>query len=218
MIFNEDLARKNRAEKLQISGDQWAWVLPEIDNGRKMIAHARGTEMVWIHPDGDTMEASVFNQWKPICDQRGLMIIAPKAQKIGGWSPNEAEFVKGALEQFAGQYPVDPGRVFLHSFSSGGRFAYRLAFKYRELIHGLAMVAAPLREPPPENDPDYRLQFHLLCGEIDNLYRAVQQTVGGLRRLKFPVSFRSIAGRDHKYPPNEQVREISRWADCLDRI
>ena len=51
MTFNEDLARKNRAEKLQISGDEWAWVLPEIDNGRKMIAHARGTEMVWIHPD-----------------------------------------------------------------------------------------------------------------------------------------------------------------------
>ena len=174
--------------------------------------------MVWIHPDGDTMEASVFKQWKPICDQRGLMIISPKAQKIGGWSPHEAEFVKDALEQFAKQYPVDPGRVFLHSFSSGGRFAYRLAFKYRELFHGLAMVAAPLQEPPPENAPDYRLQFHLVCGEKDSLYRAVQQTVGGLRRLKFPISFRSIVGWDHKYPPDEQVREIARWADCLDRI
>ena len=51
MSFNEKLARKNRAEKLKISGDRWAWVLPEIDNGRKMIAYARGTEMVWIHPD-----------------------------------------------------------------------------------------------------------------------------------------------------------------------
>ena len=51
MRFNEKLALKNQAEKLQISENRWAWVLPEIDNGRKMIAYARGTEMVWIHPD-----------------------------------------------------------------------------------------------------------------------------------------------------------------------
>ena len=51
MIFNENLARKNRAEKLQISGDKWAWVLPETDGCRKMIAQARNNEMVWVHPD-----------------------------------------------------------------------------------------------------------------------------------------------------------------------
>ena len=51
MKFNEDLARKNRAEKLQISGDRWAWVLPEIDKARKMIAYARNNEIVWVSPD-----------------------------------------------------------------------------------------------------------------------------------------------------------------------
>ena len=51
MKFNEDLARKNRAEKLQISGDRWAWVLPEIDKARKMIAYARNNEIVWVRPD-----------------------------------------------------------------------------------------------------------------------------------------------------------------------
>ena len=51
MSFNEKLARKNRAEKLKISGDRWAWVLPEIDRCRKMIAYARNNEMVWVHPD-----------------------------------------------------------------------------------------------------------------------------------------------------------------------
>ena len=51
MSFDEDLAAKNMAEKLQISDDRWAWVLPEIKKCRKMIAYARGTEMVWVHPD-----------------------------------------------------------------------------------------------------------------------------------------------------------------------
>ena len=51
MIFNEELARKNRAEKLQISDNNWAWVLPEIDRCRKMIAQAHNNEIVWVHPD-----------------------------------------------------------------------------------------------------------------------------------------------------------------------
>ena len=51
MKFNEDLARKNLAEKLKISADKWAWVLPEIDNCRKMISQARNNEFVWVHPD-----------------------------------------------------------------------------------------------------------------------------------------------------------------------
>ena len=51
MIFDVDLAKKNKAEKLQISDDKWAWVLPEIENCRKMIAYARNNKVVWIHPD-----------------------------------------------------------------------------------------------------------------------------------------------------------------------
>jgi hypothetical protein len=51
MMFDTNLAKKNKAEKLQISDDKWAWVLPEIENCRKMIAYARGNETVWVHPD-----------------------------------------------------------------------------------------------------------------------------------------------------------------------
>jgi len=51
MIFDVDLAKKNKAEKLQISDDKWAWVLPEIENCRKMIAYARDNETVCVHPD-----------------------------------------------------------------------------------------------------------------------------------------------------------------------
>jgi serine protease Do len=174
--------------------------------------------MVWIHPGGDTMEASIFQQWQTICDLRGMIILGPKAAKIGGWTQNEAEFVKDALGRLTEEYSIDKNRVFLHTYSTGGKFAYQLAFKYREQFHGLAAAAAPLRTRPPESDPDYRMQFHLLCGDKDNLYRAVQRTVSGLKRLKHPVSFTTLTGRAHKYPADEEVLEIGRWADCLDRI
>ena len=51
MNFNQELAKKNLAEKLEISDNSWAWVLPESENYRKMIAYALGKKFVWIHPE-----------------------------------------------------------------------------------------------------------------------------------------------------------------------
>ena len=38
MKFDLKLAKKNQAEKLKISDGKWAWVWPEIENCRKLIA------------------------------------------------------------------------------------------------------------------------------------------------------------------------------------
>jgi|TARA_R110000744_G_C19239979_1_gene549121 hypothetical protein len=51
MIFNEELALKNKAENMKISDDKSAWVLPENNRCRKMVAYALNKEWVWIHPD-----------------------------------------------------------------------------------------------------------------------------------------------------------------------
>lgn len=174
--------------------------------------------LVWIHPGGDTMEASMFRQWKSICERRGLILVAPKAKKIAGWSLNEAEFVHDAVEHVQGRYSIDPARIFLHSYSQGGGFAFHLAFKYRELFRGIAVAGAALRQRPPENSRLYRLQFYLTCGSKDAAYRLVGRTAAGLRRLKYPVVFTPVTGAGQKYPPAEILREIGRWADCLDRI
>ncbi len=190
------------------------WAYAPADYNRKY----RYAVMVWIHPEGDTMEAAVLNRWKAICDRRGIIIVAPKADKISGWEPNEAEFVKDALDEVAKNYSVDPSRVFLHTFSSGGGFASYLAFRYRDRVRGLAMAAAPLLMRPPENDPDHRLQFHLVVGDQDDAATAVEETAKALRKLKFPASFTRVNDLDHQYPAAETVEEIGRWADSLDHI
>jgi len=144
--------------------------------------------------------------------------VAPKAEKLSGFEPGEAGFVKAAVEDVMEQYSVDPARVYLHGFSTGGSFAYQLAFKYRELFRGLAAAASTMRTRPSENKPNVRLQFHFVCGDKDNSYRAVKAAADALLRMKFPVSFTTIPDRDHKYPPPEEIEEMGRWADCLDRI
>jgi len=49
MIFNENLALKNGAEKVKNGDFFWAWLLPPKDGSRKMVAYAHHDDIFWIH-------------------------------------------------------------------------------------------------------------------------------------------------------------------------
>lgn len=174
--------------------------------------------MVWIHPGGDTMEEEIIKAWKIIAQQRGLILVGPKAQKISGWTPNEGEIIKALVEDLKEKYSIADNRTFLHTYSNGGRLAYPLLFKHRELFQGLAAASSPLQGRPEENDPDFRQQFHIVVGEQDALKPRVDASIKALQKLKFPLSSTTVKGLKDKYPPEETIEEITRWADSLDRI
>ena len=192
--------------------DYWVYV-PEsyIDS------HAYGL-VVWIHPGGDTMEATIFKQWKSICDRRGLILIAPKSEKPAGWLPNEAEFIRQLIVQIREQYTIDGNRIVLHSFGSGAGITWLVASKHRDLVRGVVMAGAPVLSAPSDNEPDFRQQFYFACGDGDKILPRVKASVDGLRKLKFPVTFSTLKGLGAKYPEESAIEEIGRWVDSLDRI
>lgn len=174
--------------------------------------------VVWIHPGGETMEAEMAREWQSFCANRGLILIGPKAEKVSGWNLNEAEFIKDAVADVSGRYNIDPARVVLHSYGNSGAFAYHLAFKYREVFRGLAVIGAGLRQPPPENDPEFRLQILLVCGTDDEEFKAVKATAAGLKDRKYPVTFLELEGKGKGYPAFGTLDQIAIWADMLDRF
>lgn len=192
--------------------DFWAYV-PEDYN-----PDFRYGLMVWLHPGGDTMEAAMAKDWQTLCDERGIILLAPKAKQIGGWSENEGDFIKDVTDQFLEKYSIDRSRVVLHGFGESGQFAYQLAFKHRKLYRGVCAIAAPMLVQPPDNEPDLRFQFYMLSGDADPLHRLVAATVAGLRGMKYPVVHKTIEGGEHKYPGASALQEIARWLDALDRI
>jgi serine protease Do len=192
--------------------EYWAYV-PEDYN-----PEYRYGLVVWLHPGGDTMEAAMLKAWQSHCDERGLIFIAPKAKQITGWTPDETDFIKDAVEEIEKKYSIDRARVVLHSFGNSGPMAYQTAFKHRELFKGVAVAGAPLVAPPPDNEPDFRLQFYLACGDNDPVHKGVVASAKGLRDMKYPVVLTTIAEGQHKYPPAEIVQEIAVWVDLLDRI
>lgn len=190
----------------------WAFVPDSYDAARQWGL------LVWLHPVGTTMEATIFNEWKSICEHRGILLLAPKAKAGTRWTPNEAEYVKELIDDFSGKYSIDSRRIVVHGFDHGAVFATQVAFRYRELVTGIAMAGTPLRTAPPENLPEFRQQFYLTCGAKDRLLPLIKRTAAGLRNLKFPVSFRADPDQPHRYPTTEGVEEIGRWIDSLDRI
>jgi serine protease Do len=210
----KDKARTGRfTEKLPgYSQELWAYV-PDSYNA----AYQYGM-LVFTHPANDSMEATIFREWQSICELRGIIVVAPKAIKLAGWTAHESDYVKDVIEKFKERYNVDPNRVAIHGFGNGGAFASSTAFKHREHIRGVLLAGAAIRRSPPENAPDTRFQFHLVCGDKDPQVVTVRRTEARLRRLKFPTSLRIIKDLPHKYPPKDAVEEMGRWLDSMDRI
>ena len=174
--------------------------------------------LVWLHPSNTTMEATMYREWKTICEQRGIILLAPTTSTRTGWTPNHAEYVRDVVDDFRKTYNVANFRTAVHGLGNGGEFAASVAFRFPELFRGIALASAPLRNAPPEHSPEFQVQFHLIYGDRDPAGALVQKTAAGLSKLKFPVTLRKVDGHRAGYPPKEAVEEMARWIDALDRL
>ena len=203
--FGEEVAESKNA--------WWAFV-PESYNP----AYAYSL-LVWLHPPGDTLEATVYDSWKTEAERRGIVLLGLKAANVGpGWQANEAEFVHETVVSFQKKYSIDAGRVVLHGYDKSGPFATHLAFKHRDLFRGLLLAASAVSERPPENLPEYRLQFQLICGSKDPAHPILERMANSLRGIKYPANFTSLSDLEHRYPNADGVDAMARWIDSLDRL
>ena len=210
--IDEEAPQTGRFTATLPGGDQkfWAYVPESYHSG-----YAYGL-LVWLHPSGDTMEAAMLTAWRQQCDERGIILVAPQAADINGWTAGEAEFVVGVVEHIRESYSIDPARIAVHGFREGGMFAWHLAFKHRDLFRGIVAASAPLRRPPPDNDPDFPQQILTVCPEGDRLLPKVEQSVEILRKQKFPAA--SLTTPEADADPDLAVDQIAIWLDALDRI
>ncbi|MES2794197.1 MAG: PDZ domain-containing protein [Planctomycetota bacterium] len=174
--------------------------------------------IVWLHPPGNAHEATVLKAWRGHCEERGIILLAPKAKATAGWTANEADFVKELTDDFLKRYSIDRRRIVLHSMGASGNLAYALAFKYREIYRAVLNIQTVLRLPPPDNEPEFPLQLFLAGIEKSPLHSGVKANAEALQKLKFPVVYRLLSGEVAEYPAEAAVAEFARWLDVLDRI
>ena len=180
--------------------------------------HSYGLLVVLPLP-GKFDQDRIGEQWKDVCEQHRLIVLAPKSTNDDRWLPIESVFIKKAIEEVRTRYTIDDYRIVVHGTEGGAAMAYLLAFAHRDLIRGLAPLdaAVPTRLRVPLNEPANRLAILLFEPEESKQISEIRDTVADFRKQKFPLTIQSVAPRTSELTP--QHREtLARWSDTLDRI
>ena len=195
----------------EFKNDAWAYVPeayhPDVPYG----------VVIWLHAPGGFDFKELLARWKSHCDRHDLILLAPKSADPQRWAPGEVALVEKLLEQIRSTYTVDPTRVVVHGHEGGGTLAFLVAFSHHEQVRAAAVVDAPLAGRPPENDPLHRLAVYLTTAKKSRHVEAVKQATALLRQMKIPVTLKDL-GEDARYLNEQELAELVRWIDMLDRI
>jgi len=191
----------------------FAYVPPKYDPevGHGVVVH--------LHAPGEFDRDRLVTRWKGLCEQNDLILLAPKSAGAKRWERTEVDFVQKAVEDLVATYHVDRTRVVVHGYQGGGSMAYLVGLTHRDQIRGVAAVdaALPPRTRPPANDPIYRLAFYTTTAEKSPLAARIDEGVKTLRSMKYPVTTIEL-GQTARPLNAEELAELVRWIDTLDRI
>lgn len=175
--------------------------------------------VVWLHPPGKFAPEELINRWKQLCADYDLIVLAPQSANEQQWLATEIEFVRKAIDETMRRYAIDPTRVVVHGYQAGGVMAYYVAFLHRDIVRGLVPVAAPLplRLGKPATDPVQPLAVYSVSSEKSEVAIRIGAGEKLLAEQAFPILTRVLAG-DERYLNKQELLELVRWIDALDRI
>jgi len=202
--------------EIKIPEEQNSCIVYIPDNYRAERAHGL---LVWIHEPGGFDQEKVVSRWKKYCEEFGLILLSPQSADPKRWRSTEVEFIRKTIDDVLANYNVDRSRVVVHGHQAGGSMAYLAAFGHRELVRGVAVVdaALPRRMQPPSNDPIQRLAIYSASASKSKLAEVIKAGNDRLGSLKFPVTTKNL-GFDPRYLNENEIKELVRWIDTLDRI
>jgi serine protease Do len=194
-----------------LAGETWCYVPENYDPA---VPHGI---LFWLPPPGEIKPHEILTRWKAHCDQDGLILVVPKSLGPVRWQRLEARIIPPLAAQIAAQYAVDANRVVVYGRQTAGAVAVAAAFRYPQLVRAVVALDAPAEGQIPENDPGHRLAFYLGWAKKAAMAGAVRETAGTLRRMRYPVTEKDL-GEKSRELSREELAELARWIDTLDRI
>jgi hypothetical protein len=166
--------------------------------------HQTPTELfVWLHGCGGESAGDIYNVLPT--GGRTYIVITVDGREGACWDVNaDRAKVLAAIADVKTHFNIDPRRVVLGGYSSGGDLAYRVAFENSNLIAGvLAENTSPFRDTGLTPDQALQMvhfQFHVvhLAHTQDDTYPidGVRGEIDTLRQAGFDVNLQELPG-DH---------------------
>jgi serine protease Do len=175
--------------------------------------------VVVLSAPGPVDKDKLAERWKDVCESRQLIVLAPMSAAADKWQPTEAAFVRKTIDDVVGRYNIDATRIAAYGYQAGGAMAYLVGFEHVDRIRAIAAVdaAPPPRTKIPDSDPINTLAFYLGMAEKSPAASAVKSLVAKLQAAKLPVTQKSL-GEQPRDLSADELAELARWIDTLDRI
>jgi S1-C subfamily serine protease/predicted esterase len=200
--------------KLPEEASQCVAYVPE--NYHPNVPH--GLVVVLASP-GPVDQEKLAERWKDVCESRQLIVLAPMSAAADKWQPTETAFVRKTIDDVIGRYNIDPTRIAAHGYQAGGAMAYLVGFEHVDRIRAIAAVdsAPPPRAKVPDADPINTLAFYLATAEKSPAAAGIKALIAKLEAAKLPVTQHSL-GEQPRQLSADELAELARWIDTLDRI
>jgi serine protease Do len=175
--------------------------------------------VVWLTEPGKFDRAKLIEQFKNICSQYDLIVLAPQPADAARWQPTEVEFIRKSLDDLISKYNVDRTRIVAQGSQAGGAMAWLTALGHRDLIRAVVPfdTSLPARAQVAANDPIERLAIHIAFPKNSKLADRIRAEVKQLEAMKYPVLVKELDD-DAKQLTEDQTKELARWIDTLDRL
>jgi serine protease Do len=175
--------------------------------------------LIVLGAPGKVDREKLLARWKGVCESRHLILLAPASAAADKWQPTESAFVRKTLDDVLDHYTVDPTRIVVFGSQAGGAMAYVVGFEHTDRIR--AICASDALPPPrlqlPDADPINRLAFFLVKAEKSPAAAGQKALVERLKAAKFPVT-EKLLGEQGRELSADELAELARWIDTLDRI
>jgi predicted esterase len=193
------------------TNDVWACVPSRYDS-----AVACGV-IVWLHGPGEFDPKQFVGRWQTLCDAHDLIVVAPKASESSQWQASDLRLVRRLIEQVSVDYTVDSARIAICGQGSGALPALTVAFRFRELVRGVALVDGPPIEQFPPTTPATRTSIYATHNAQSRFALEFEQGIARLREAGYPVTTSKRSSVTGDLAPAE-LDELARWVDALDRL
>jgi serine protease Do len=159
------------------------------------------------------------SRWKTIANDRQLIVLAPTSESTEKWQATETEFIRKTLDDVVSNYNVDPTRMAVYGYQSGGAMAYLTGFEHTDRIRAIIAIDSvpPSGSRLPDADPIRPLAFVLGQADKSTAAPLLKSLVTALESMKFPVT-KIPLGEKARDLSEDELSQLGRWLDTLDRI
>lgn len=190
----------------EAQGDYWVDVPPSYDASNLTPE----TLLVWLHGCGGEAQGDTYEVTPG--DDRSYIAISVGGRDDGCWDPNsDVPKVLAAVADVKTHFNINPRRVIIAGYSSGGDLAYRTIFDNAAEFAGiLAENTSPFRDTGSTQSQSLAAaswkfnDVHLAHTEDDTYpLDGVTSEINAMKAAGFPVTFVTVPGQH--YDPDDDV-------------